>query len=168
MSIFSQWWRKLIWTWKKEHKRCLLAHSFAEFLPVEQFWLAKAKVACLATIFSLAKSPLMGQLAVVAAAWARSVICDYRGQSDVAGDGECRFTPVENYTSAGLKGLAHLHRHTNVPFTGLIQAHTHAHIQCKHSHAHTPTVQSLWGISLNTRSSRIPSHMPGVSCQITL
>lgn len=144
MSIFSQWWRKLIWTWKKEHKRCLLAHSFAEFLPVEQFWLAKAKVACLATIFSLAKSPLMGQLAVVAAAWARSVICDYRGQSDVAGDGECRFTPVENYTSAGLKGLAHLHtctgtlmyhsqawyKHTRTP-TSSANTHMHTHLQSK-------------------------------------
>lgn len=43
--------------------------------------------------------------------WAHSVIWDYRGQSDVAGDGECRFTPVENYTSAGLKGVRHLHTH---------------------------------------------------------
>lgn len=110
---FQSVWRKRIQSWKKEPKRCLLAHSLDQSLPVKRLGLVKAKVACLATIIPLAKSPLMGQLAVVAAAWAHSVICDYRGQSDVAGDGECRFTPVENYTSAGLKGLTHLGTHTH-------------------------------------------------------
>lgn len=115
---------------KERAQTCLLAHSFAGFLPVTQFLLVRAKVACLATIIPLAKSPLMGQLAVVPAAWAHSVICDYRGQSDVAGDGGCRFTPVENYTSAGLKGLTHLHTHTHT-----LMYHSQASYKLMHTHA---------------------------------
>lgn len=78
----------------------------------------------------------------VGCCWAHSVICDYKGQSDVAGDGECRFTPVENYTSAGLKGLTHLHArahtrtHTHVPFRAL-HTGTCTHISSANTHMYT-------------------------------
>lgn len=98
--------RKKFWIWKKEeHKRYLFAHSLAKFLPVKQFWLVKAKVACLATIIPLAKSPLMGQLAVVEP----TVLSVTTEGSQTWQEMECRFTPVENYTSAGLKGLTKKH-----------------------------------------------------------
>lgn len=72
----------------------------------------------------------------VGCCWAHSVICDYKGQSDVAGDGECRFTPVENYTSAGLKGLTHLHARAH---THTLMYHSEPSIQ---AHAHTYPVQT--------------------------